>query len=43
MSTKKEEKNIGKKLALVLNNIVYSSPKITSKITDGILSFRIEK
>ena len=37
------EKYKGKQLALVLDNIVYSSPNITSKITDGNLKFRIMK
>ncbi len=34
------EKNIGKKLALIADNIVYSSSNITSKITNGNLNFR---
>lgn len=35
--------NIGKKLALVADNIVYSSPKITSDKIQGFAHFRIEK
>ena len=35
--------NIGKKLALVADNVVYSSPKITSDKIHGFVHFRIEK
>ena len=37
------KENIGKKLALVADNVVYSSPKITSDKIQGFAHFRIEK
>lgn len=37
------KENIGKKLALVADNVVYSSPKITSDKIRGFVHFRIEK
>ena len=37
------KENIGKKLALVADNVVYSSPKITSDKMQGFVHFRIEK
>ncbi|MBR4329475.1 MAG: hypothetical protein IKP71_06440 [Candidatus Riflebacteria bacterium] len=37
------KENIGKKLALVADNVVYSSPKITSDKIHGFVHFRIEK